>query len=260
MALIDKLKAIAEGFRASRGTTKEYSLDEMAVLAAEKGEAVPDGTNVTFGNVQQDGNGIPEGKASYNGVVLPKIPEDVLAQYPYAWIRKNTTSGYYDLFISDEPFYFQSVGIYPGSGTAAKLWYRVAINNAENVEEWEDNSQNNTFDWWGIDSARPVLWSNHDIPNGSATATDIYFFGSEPVTGGETALVPAEREEAYSIKSEDLNTLGAISQSVAGQNALMTIGEMIYALNKAKFIPQGTANSSFSLNFESNAGGVLKEG
>ena len=36
MALIDKLKAIADGFRASRGTEQKYSLDEMAVLAAEK--------------------------------------------------------------------------------------------------------------------------------------------------------------------------------------------------------------------------------
>lgn len=35
MALTDKLKAIANGFRSSRGTTKEYSLDEMAILAAE---------------------------------------------------------------------------------------------------------------------------------------------------------------------------------------------------------------------------------
>lgn len=53
MALIDKLKAIADGFRASRGTEQEYSLDEMAVLAAEKVEAVPggtvpDGTEVSF--------------------------------------------------------------------------------------------------------------------------------------------------------------------------------------------------------------------
>lgn len=36
MALIDKLTAIADGFRASRGTTQEYTLDEMAVLAAEE--------------------------------------------------------------------------------------------------------------------------------------------------------------------------------------------------------------------------------
>ena len=35
MALIDKLRAIADGFRSSRGTTQEYSLDEMATLAAE---------------------------------------------------------------------------------------------------------------------------------------------------------------------------------------------------------------------------------
>lgn len=34
MALIDKLTAIANGFRASRGTTQAYTLDEMAELAA----------------------------------------------------------------------------------------------------------------------------------------------------------------------------------------------------------------------------------
>ena len=36
MALIDKLTAIADGFRTSRGTEQKYTLDEMAVLAAEK--------------------------------------------------------------------------------------------------------------------------------------------------------------------------------------------------------------------------------
>lgn len=35
MALTDKLTAIADGFRASRGTTEKYSLEQMAVLAAE---------------------------------------------------------------------------------------------------------------------------------------------------------------------------------------------------------------------------------
>ena len=36
MALTDKLIAIGDGFRSSRGTSVKYSLDEMAVLAAEK--------------------------------------------------------------------------------------------------------------------------------------------------------------------------------------------------------------------------------
>lgn len=35
MALIDKLSAIGNGFRESRGTTVKYTLDEMAALAAE---------------------------------------------------------------------------------------------------------------------------------------------------------------------------------------------------------------------------------
>ena len=33
--ITDKLTAIADGFRSSRGTTKKYTLDEMATLAAE---------------------------------------------------------------------------------------------------------------------------------------------------------------------------------------------------------------------------------
>lgn len=55
MALTDKLRSIGDGFRLSRETTKEFTLEEMAVLAAEKAESVPDGTDVTFGNV----DGIP---------------------------------------------------------------------------------------------------------------------------------------------------------------------------------------------------------
>jgi hypothetical protein len=253
MALIDKLKAIADGFRASRGTEQEYSLDEMAVLAAEKGEAVPDGTNVTFGNVQQTNENVPVGKALYNDAVLPIIPADTLASYPYAWIRNNTESGYYDLFMYTGTFWHSGGIIYPQGGL--KKWYRVEISTAESATEWtfyQDNS-----DYYGVSTTRPVLWSNHDIRNGSADATEIYFAGSELVTGGETTLVPVEREEAYSIKSEDLNALGAVSQFVAGKTALMTIGEMIYVLNKAKFIPQGNAESVLDSvgMFSSNAVG-----
>lgn len=44
MALTDKLTAIADGFRSSRGTTEGLSLEEMAVLAAEKTGITPEGT------------------------------------------------------------------------------------------------------------------------------------------------------------------------------------------------------------------------
>lgn len=117
-------------------------------------------------------------KYYYNGVLLPEIPDALLEDYPYAWIRNNTTTGYYDLFLSPVPFYTVDSDSMSGSGTT-KPFYRVAIATVETATEWEANgtSDNNI----AYDSARTVLWSNHDIPNGSATATDIYFYGSEPV-------------------------------------------------------------------------------
>ena len=116
-------------------------------------------------------------------MLLPEIPADVLASYPYAWIRNNTASGYYDLMLSGVPFYYlpSDVGVKEGNLAVGKPWYRVPIATAETATAWVNNTSNNTFSGWGIDSARTVLWSNHDIPNGSATATEIYFEGSEPV-------------------------------------------------------------------------------
>jgi hypothetical protein len=75
--------------------------------------------------------------------------------------------------------------------------------------------------------------------------------------------VPAEREEAYTILSADLNELGAISQKVAGKNDLMAIDEILYHLNRAKFIPQGFASSEVyarAFTFEANAVGESQEG
>ena len=89
--------------------------------------------------------------------------------------------------------------------------------------------------------------------------------GSAPngtnVTFGNVDGVPVEREEAYAILSVNLNELGRITQAVAGKSELMTIDEMLYHLDRAKFIPQGFANSEFgSPSFESSAVGVLQEG
>lgn len=120
----------------------------------------------------------------YNGVRLPVIPEDVLAEYPYAWIRNNTTSGYYDLVLAAYPWYFSitesKTGIYCSGGESMQEpWYQISIATAEAATEWTFNK--NATGWFSLDSARTVLWSNHDIPNGSADATDIYFEGTDPV-------------------------------------------------------------------------------
>lgn len=50
MALIDKLRAIGDGFRESRGTTQEYTLDEMAQMAREASGADGDELVGLLGN------------------------------------------------------------------------------------------------------------------------------------------------------------------------------------------------------------------
>ena len=118
-------------------------------------------------------------KYSYNSVVLPEIPADVLASYPYAWIRNNTRTGYYDLLLSQEPWYLQDENTLAKSVNATK-WYQISIASSDTAQVWAFNSDYDSLTW-GNESDRHIMWSNHDIPNGSATATEIYFNGSEPV-------------------------------------------------------------------------------
>lgn len=89
--------------------------------------------------------------------------------------------------------------------------------------------------------------------------------GSAPdgtnVTFGYENGEPVAREEAYTISSANLNELGRISQAVAGKSVLMTLSEMLYHLDRAKFMPCGSATSEFSLpSFTSSAVGALQEG
>lgn len=68
MALIDKLTAIADGFRASRGTTTKYTLDQMAVLASEP---ISGGTNDSIIGIWL-----------FNDILTP-IPEELFGKNIY---------------------------------------------------------------------------------------------------------------------------------------------------------------------------------
>ena len=129
----------------------------------------------------------PTRKFSYNGVVLPEILPFTMEEYPYAWIRENHNTGYYDLILTAVAGYYDpdagtsNGGIVYGANSAGTevVKYRISIVDADNATGWEYLETSKT--WMGLDSARVLLWSNHDILNGSANATEIYFEGNEPV-------------------------------------------------------------------------------
>lgn len=145
--------------------------------------------------------------ALYNGVKLPIIPADVLADYPYAWIRKHTANDQYQLVLAASSWYYMSGNVYCSGGeSVTEPWYNITISTAETATEWTFNK--NTTGNFPVDDARPVLWSNHDIPNGSATATDIYFEGTE--------VVPVESEIIGSLEGGQTATLACAGKKAVG--------------------------------------------
>ena len=113
-------------------------------------------------------------KFYYNGILLPDIPTEHLATNPYVFIRKNNTSGFYDLVLGASAWYYNSsnIGVSP-SGTDLCYWYQIPLDGYESYDEWVFNEE--TTGSFGVETNRTVLWSNYSIPNGSATSTTLYY-------------------------------------------------------------------------------------
>ena len=130
-------------------------------------------------------------KCYYNGVLLPEIPEDILAEYPYAWIRERAAAGYYDLILTKVPFYYDpdaatangGMVTGPNAGTGEYAYYQIPYADYASATEWTHYAT--ITGWFGIDAKRVIMWSNHDIPNGSATSDTIYLYATEPVPEDE---------------------------------------------------------------------------
>lgn len=118
-------------------------------------------------------------KFYYNGVVLPEIPVDVLAEYPniivYKWLSNGTIN--FMAAPSAYKWYYYSDGTYTQMRITECTYVRYKYDAGTGLwtffKTYTDNGR------WGLNGTGELLWSNHDIPNGSATATDIYFSASK---------------------------------------------------------------------------------
>lgn len=194
MALTDKLTAVADAIRAKTGKAEEMTLDQMPIeinnIQTKDGSTGASFLGMILETVALRGCEVTVTSEVYythflyNGVRLPRIPDNILKDYPYATIRETTAKGYYDLYVSASGFYF---GIYGGrfpvgydNNGANIANYQIPISADMNTAKWTyKETKYNYFDIQ--DSGYSLLWSNHDIPNGSATATDIYFEATELV-------------------------------------------------------------------------------
>ena len=165
----------------------------------------------------------------YNGVWLPEIPNELLAQYPYVWIRLNRLSGCYDLIFGTQPYYLSEdrSTITLEDDSQAQPWYRVEIETADEADAWVFNK--NTTGTWTMDIDRPVFWTNCDIM--WAVGSDaVYFRATIP-------QVSADADDYHAIKTETLIQIADAIRGKTGSSALLSPASMPMAIANINFAP-----------------------
>ena len=165
-------------------------------------------------------------KFYYNGILLPDIPTEHLATNPYIWIRKNQRSGYYDLVLGNDKWYYSSSAVYPANSDVI-YWYQIPLDGYESYDEWIFNEE--TTGYFVVETNRTVLWSLQDIPNGKNSST-IYFVATypTPTITNTTKYLVRDSGKIYTVVD------GALSEITGTLNADLFIN------SGADAIPDGT--------------------
>ena len=133
-------------------------------------------------------------KYFYGGILLPEIPQDILPDYKYIFIRDNVESGYYDLIYNTKPWYYNGDAVFCDANTESQ-WYRISKSSASTETSWTFNKV--STGGFTISSEKPLLWTSHNVTNGVGSTDDIYFYSSKP--SSTTAWKCAQSSSAKSL-------------------------------------------------------------
>lgn len=92
-------------------------------------------------------------KYYYNGVLLPEIPADVLAENPYVWMKYSASSGNHMFFASPAPWQITSGGRFKSSASIL-----FAYKNVPGSDTWQFAYEGDTGEF----DAVGFIWTSHD--------------------------------------------------------------------------------------------------
>jgi hypothetical protein len=152
----------------------KFVTEDVKVAAVSGGGGGGDGSAYVV-NIPVNISSVAEGKyylfMLYNGVRLPRIPFGLTAEYPYIFMLPNKRMYAFSVV----PYWYPTTQ-YPTCMKANGPGVRYDYN--ADTDEWELKE---TLSSIYIITGDGLLWTNYNVPNGSATATDIYFEGTDPV-------------------------------------------------------------------------------
>jgi hypothetical protein len=178
----------------------------------------------------------------YNKHLLPEIPADILAEYPYAIISKITSEAngmsMYYLDVSKTKWYYNETTnpvTLRFSEAAEYRAYTIVSNTWTLKGSYNDTggmpvgSYNNVY--WDY------VWSNYDVPKGSVDSADVYLATSEPVLYEGEGLTYTIRE----------NTLAAIADAIRAKTGKTDAMSAYNMATEIKAIEVGSSGSGASV-------------
>lgn len=133
---------------------------------------------IDFYFTDADGNVIEPTAYSYNGVILPALPEWDREMYPYAWITYNGTSdnvNYYRFIFSATPA-VKRKDVLKGDILKVENTTAYIIYTDGDMTRWTLLFENNSND--NVLSTHKLLWCNEDILDNSG---NVYFTASDRI-------------------------------------------------------------------------------
>lgn len=162
-------------------------------------------------------------KCYYNGVLLPEIPANVLADYPYAFIFKESTK--YHTIFSKTAYWYQSRDDTVRNSEGGVLNYLITYDEVDSGLDWY--FRNDGWYYWAK-ATSGVLWSNYDILQVTDSKPSLWFAATEPV--------PEVLEDVnwYQIKASTLEDFGDEARRIIEDDAAKTPAEMLSIFKQAK--------------------------
>lgn len=179
-------------------------------------------------------------KFYYNGVLLPEIPKDVLAEYPYVVIVRTFSLSTTRFFAKKSPYYYN----YSDYKVVSPEVGGQLCTLSDDGESWSSGTTltgetsliNNPTAW-------ELVWTTHDIPFDSITSTNIYFHSSNPIP---------ENAEYWQIESGTLISFGDQARRIKGTTEKLSIEQMLEIFSGAGGGMEGLENGYDVMFYKEN--------
>lgn len=208
------LPSLAQKIMSKTGRSEPMTLPEFGteVDKISGGSDLPVAEESSFG-YEATGNN----KFYYNGVPLPEIPQEVLAEAPYCWIKKDDIDGCYELIMGEGEYILLGGSMKNGQATPPPL-YKIPISDSGNADGW-GVQQDHIHTGFTLDEYRTILWSNFDVYDFDTSGHPLYFEATEPVPVPDGTV-------QYQINGSTLTDIADSILRKTGKTDLMTASEM----------------------------------